>query len=56
MVLHPEIQAKAQGEIDSVCAGRLPDFSDRSRLPYVDAIVKELLRWNPVLELGMIPP
>ena len=52
MVLYPEIQEKAQREIDSVCDARLPDFSDYGRIPYVDAILKETLRWNPVVPLG----
>ena len=53
MLLYPEVQAKAQAEIDSVIgSGRLPDFDDRATLPYVDAILHELLRWNPVVPLG----
>lgn len=56
MVLHPEIQARAQAEIDSVVGPewqRLPSFADRPRLPYVDAIVLELLRWNTSVPLGL---
>lgn len=53
MVLYPEIQVKAQREIDRVLNnGRLPTFSDQASLPYIDAIVKESLRWNPVVPLG----
>ena len=53
MVLYPEIQVKAQKDIDRVLEnGRLPTFSDYGALPYVDAIVKESLRWNPVVPLG----
>ncbi len=34
MVLHPEIQKRAQLEIDSVCGGeRLPVVADRDNLP-----------------------
>jgi len=47
MVLHPEVQAKAQKEVDDVLGDRLPDFSDEPDLPYVAAIVKEVLRWKP---------
>lgn len=53
MVLYPDVQIKAQAEIDSVCLGRLPDFSDFSSLPYVDAVVREALRWHPVVPIGM---
>ena len=56
MCLHPEVQAKAQAEVDSVLGldwHRLPTFCDRSELPYVNAIVLELLRWNPAVPLGM---
>jgi hypothetical protein len=53
MARHPEIQAKAQREIDMVIGqDRLPDFADQSRLVYTRAIMLECLRWNPVLPLG----
>ncbi|KAM5541819.1 hypothetical protein V8D89_004548 [Ganoderma adspersum] len=48
MALHPEVQKKAQAELDEVVgADRLPEFSDRASLPYVNAVVKEVLRWHP---------
>ncbi|EGO22751.1 hypothetical protein SERLADRAFT_371048 [Serpula lacrymans var. lacrymans S7.9] len=54
MVLHPDVQEKARAELDSVIGpGRLPDFNDRPTLPYINAIVKEVLRWNPVAPLGL---
>ncbi|KAJ4484986.1 cytochrome P450 [Lentinula edodes] len=54
MVIYPEVQDKAQQELDAVVGpGRLPDFSDRGSLPYIDAIVKEVLRWSPVAPLGL---
>lgn len=49
MVLFPEVQKKAQAEIDAVCIDRLPSFDDLDALPYVQAIVNEALRWNPVV-------
>jgi cytochrome P450 len=52
MVLHPEIMQKAQQELDDVLGNRLPDFSDRSSLPYIDAILREVLRWQPVTPGG----
>ncbi|CAE7149731.1 unnamed protein product [Rhizoctonia solani] len=54
MAMHPEIQAKAQAEIDSVLQGvRLPEISDRDSLPYIECIVKEVFRWKSVVPLGL---
>jgi hypothetical protein len=45
MVLHPDVFAKAQTEIDRVVGSdRLPDFQDRNSLPYVECVVKEVYR------------
>ncbi|TPX14009.1 uncharacterized protein E0L32_000403 [Thyridium curvatum] len=53
MVLFPEVQLKAQREIDSVVGTRrLPGFEDREGLPYIDALVKETIRWWPVAPMG----
>ena len=52
MALYPEVQKKAQAEIDAVVGPhRLPDFEDRLSLPYINAIVKESMRWHLVLPL-----
>ncbi|KAL5481175.1 hypothetical protein ACEPAI_10116 [Sanghuangporus weigelae] len=54
MMMYPEIQRKAQEEIDRVIGSdRLPSFKDRDDLPYVDAVVKEVLRWHPVGPMGL---
>nr|VWO97913.1 Zn(2)-C6 fungal-type domain-containing protein [Ganoderma boninense] len=54
MAMYPEVQKKAQQELDAVVGtDRLPDFSDRSSLPYINAIVKELLRWHPATPIGV---
>ena len=54
MALHPEVQRKAQAELDEVVGKeRLPDFDDLDSLPYVQAVLKELLRWQPVTPLGI---
>ena len=53
MVLYPEIQRKAQAEIDMVVGNdRFPGLADQDKLPYVDAVVKEVLRWKPVGPMG----
>ncbi|KAJ7803147.1 cytochrome P450 [Mycena olivaceomarginata] len=47
MVLHPEVLAKAQKEIDTVVGrDRLPTFSDRASLPFVEALLSETYRWG----------
>lgn len=54
MVLHPEVQAKAQADIDRVVGkDRLPNFDDRTALPYLDAIARETHRWHPVFPMGL---
>ncbi|KAG7439041.1 cytochrome P450 [Guyanagaster necrorhizus] len=54
-LLYPEVQAKAQAELDAVVGHgtRLPNFDDRPQLPYIDAIVLEAMRWNSVVPLGV---
>ena len=53
MQLYPEVQRRAQAEIDSVVGpDHMPTFADRPNLPYVDAMVKEVLRWNAVIPLS----
>ncbi|KAI0060062.1 cytochrome P450 [Artomyces pyxidatus] len=54
MVLYPDARRKAQQELDTVIGrDRLPDFQDEESLPYVTALVKEVLRWRPVAPLGI---
>ncbi len=53
MVLYPDVMRRAQAEIDAVIGrDRTPSFSDRDKLPYIEAIVKEVIRWRPVDPLG----
>ncbi|KIJ19363.1 hypothetical protein PAXINDRAFT_166569 [Paxillus involutus ATCC 200175] len=54
MMLHPEVQVRTQAEIDSVVGTeRLPDFEDRPALPYVDALLRETLRYHPITPTGI---
>jgi cytochrome P450 len=49
MLAYPETQARAQAELDAVVGRtRLPTFADYPHLPYIRAMVKELLRWRPI--------
>lgn len=53
MVTFPEVQRKAQAEIDRVIGHhRLPSYEDRGDLVYLHALLLEVLRWNPVGPLG----
>ncbi|KIK95907.1 hypothetical protein PAXRUDRAFT_826540 [Paxillus rubicundulus Ve08.2h10] len=52
MVENPRVLKRAQTELDTVIGmDRLPDFDDRSSLPYVEAILREVMRWQPVAPL-----
>ncbi|KAI6017136.1 cytochrome P450 [Pisolithus marmoratus] len=55
MTLYPEVQKKAQTEIDAVTRiERLPTFADRESLPYTEALVKEVFRWHATVAIA--PP
>ena len=55
MVLYPEVQKRAQEELDSVLGhGHLPQFGDEDSLPYLKAVLHEVVRWNPPTPLGQI--
>ncbi|RPD62574.1 O-methylsterigmatocystin oxidoreductase [Lentinus tigrinus ALCF2SS1-6] len=52
--LYPEVQKKAQAELDGVVGrGRLPELNDREALIYVKAVIMESLRWHNVTPLGI---
>ncbi|KAG8694200.1 hypothetical protein FRC09_009997 [Ceratobasidium sp. 395] len=59
MTLYPDVQAKAQAEITSYLRQRSVDDglsrmilpADRPNLPYTSALVQELLRWHPIVNM-----
>ena len=54
MAMYPDVQKKAQAELDKIIGpDRLPDHSDTDALVYINAIVKEALRWHTMLPLGI---
>ncbi|KAG1887797.1 cytochrome P450 [Suillus subluteus] len=54
MVLYPDIQARARAEIDQVVRhDKMSCLDDRASLPYLDAILREVMRWYPVTPLGV---
>jgi cytochrome P450 len=55
LLKHPECLKRAQAELDGVLGAgpaRFPTFEDRPRLPYVDALFSETLRWGVPVPLG----
>ena len=53
LVLFPQVQSRAQAELDVVIGrDRLPTFEDRPRLPYIEALCKEVMRWKMVTPTG----
>ncbi|QRW07446.1 cytochrome P450 family protein [Ceratobasidium sp. AG-Ba] len=53
MLLHPKVQKEAQAELDAVLRGRLPELGDREKLPYINAVMKETMRWRPAVPMGV---
>lgn len=52
MLLTPNVQRKAQQEVDAVTGGaRLPNFEDWNSIPIVERIVYEVLRWAEILQV-----
>ncbi|OJJ45278.1 hypothetical protein ASPZODRAFT_69621 [Penicilliopsis zonata CBS 506.65] len=52
IVLHPECAAQAQKELDQVVGpNRLPNVDDQEDLPYINAMITEAMRWQPVTPL-----
>ncbi|KAF6747143.1 cytochrome P450 [Ephemerocybe angulata] len=59
MTLFPHIQHKAQSTLDTYLHSlpptnqKFPAISDRPHLPYLEALMYEILRWNPSVPLGL---
>lgn len=54
MLAHPEVQKRAHNELDAVVGhARVPTIADKPHLPYIMAIVREIMRWRPVTPAGV---
>ena len=56
MATHPHVLEKARKLTDDVIGNRtarLPTLDDRKHLPYIEAIIRETLRWRQVAPLGV---
>jgi cytochrome P450 len=57
MLLYPEVQRKAQEEVDRVIGKfRLPRADDLDKLPYLSAVLKEVMRWHTVACMSTLIP
>jgi len=55
MVLFPDVQARARAEIDQVTKHDImPPIDDRASLPYLDAVLFEVLRWHTPTPLEVL--
>ncbi|KAH9952213.1 cytochrome P450 [Amylocystis lapponica] len=54
MVLHPNVMTRAQQEIDDIVGtDRLPEFSDREKLSYVECVLQEVMRCRSMPRIGV---
>lgn len=54
MAMYPSVQEKAQRELDRVVgSARLPVWEDGESLPYIQALIRESLRWIPNIPMGV---
>ncbi|EIW86005.1 cytochrome P450 [Coniophora puteana RWD-64-598 SS2] len=54
MILHPDVQRRAQAQLDPVVGHeRPPTLDDRKGLPLIDAILREVIRWIPVVPTNL---
>ncbi|KAL3121680.1 hypothetical protein niasHT_006186 [Heterodera trifolii] len=49
LACHPDVQLKAQEEIDTVCLSENPTYEELSQLKYMEAVIKETLRLTTTL-------
>ena len=57
MALHPDVQKRAQAEVDDeVGRNQVAEYAQLENVPYLFAVMKEVLRFAPVGPLGVFSP
>ncbi|KAK1958600.1 cytochrome P450 [Colletotrichum sublineola] len=50
MLAYPRVLHEAQAALDeTVGRSRMPAYADRAAVPYVDAVIDEVMRWRPII-------
>ncbi|XP_068913285.1 probable cytochrome P450 305a1 [Tenebrio molitor] len=53
MILHPDVQQKVQAQLDTTFSkNHILEYSDRDKLPYVEAVILEIMRFRHVAPLA----
>ena len=54
MLYFPEVQRKCQEELDANIGEKTPELADREKLPYIEAVIHESLRFRTVAPMGAL--
>lgn len=54
MLHHPSAAQRAQSELATIVGpNRLPEFDDEPSLPYIRALIKEIMRWRAITPVAV---
>lgn len=54
MALYPDVQKRAREEIDRIVGDNMVSHKNKMSMPYVNAMITEIIRWGPAVPLGEI--